>query len=160
MIINNEEFIYILKKELVRITNMQEKEPEFDNWKDAWEYNARKVLDHSSSLSEDELLSYIKQDKSDMFYQIWSAIGNKGTVEKSAIVLLEYLKRNKGKDYELERYHCTEALFKIIGMPDPNCKNELRCRVQWDHKGEQDRQRAIEELRAIIEKKLNDKKRL
>ena len=57
----------------------------------------------------------------------------------------------------LHRYHCSAALFQILGMPDPASENELRKRVQWDHQGEEARQEALLELREIIEAQLNDK---
>lgn len=50
----------------------------------------------------------------------------------------------------LQRYHCAAALFQIVGMPDPNCKNELRQRVQWNHEGEASRQNALLELKETI----------
>ncbi len=54
----------------------------------------------------------------------------------------------------LHRYHCAAALFQIIGQPDPSSKNELRKRVQWDHKGEEARQEALLELKQIIDEKI------
>ncbi|MDP2749526.1 MAG: hypothetical protein Q8O89_01690, partial [Nanoarchaeota archaeon] len=76
-------------------------EPQFDNWKDAWEYRAKEVFDYSMTLSEDELLSYIKENRRDLFMQIWRAIGEKGTIGKSAMVLYDYLKDHPGKDHYL-----------------------------------------------------------
>ena len=87
-------------------------EPQFDNWKDAWEYRAGKMRDALMKASEDELLDAISQGKSDMFFQIWHVIGENGT-QKSISILEDFLKNRKGKDYDLDRFHCEEALKKI-----------------------------------------------
>jgi hypothetical protein len=55
----------------------------------------------------------------------------------------------------LNRYHCSAALFEILGMPDRANENPLRKQVQWDHQGEEARQEALLTLRSIIEKRLN-----
>ena len=56
----------------------------------------------------------------------------------------------------LNRYHCANALFQILGMPDPASQSELRKRVQWDTYGEEARQEALLELKKIIETQLVD----
>ena len=70
------------------------------------------------------------------------------------MVLWRYLQRSPGKPNMLNRYHCSAALFNILGMPDPASENSLRKRVQWDHEGEPARQKALLELKDIIEGQL------
>ena len=67
------------------------------------------------------------------------------------MVLWNYLKRTPGKHNMLNRYHCAAALFQILGRQDPASENSLRKRVQWDHKGEEARQQALLELKALID---------
>jgi len=75
---------------------VEETEPEFDNWKDAWEWNARQT-------------------------QIWTVFQKKGTL-KSALPILEYIKRHSEDEFDLDHFHAAEVLFAILGMPDPNEK--------------------------------------
>ena len=86
------------------------------------------------------------------YYQIWYAIEKKGTLLDSAIVLWEFLRDHPGETNMLNRYHCANALFYIIGLPDPVSKLELHKNVQWDHDGEAARQVALVELRELIER--------
>lgn len=103
----------------------KDNEPEFDNWKDAWESNAKQVQDAFLNLSEAELLEMIKNDQIDMFYQIWGAITQKGTKEKALPILLAYLERNLENYSDLNRYHCLEAIFKICNIKDKLVQNEF-----------------------------------
>ena len=70
------------------------------------------------------------------------------------MVLWRYLQRSPGKPNMLNRYHCSAALFNILGTPDPAVENPLRKRVQWDHESEPARQEALLELRDIIQDQL------
>ena len=96
----------------------------------------------------------VKNARLGKYYQLWRALCTKGTVEKSSIALWEYLRDNPGDDNMLNRYHCSAALFVILGSPDPACKDELRKTVQWDHDGEEVRQEALVVLKEIIAEKL------
>ncbi|MBN1314491.1 MAG: hypothetical protein JXA42_03450 [Anaerolineales bacterium] len=120
------------------------------HWKERWELEAGLEYERLSLLPEHRLLDRIKQNRTDHYYQIWRAIGNKGTIKDAPMILWEYLQQHPGELDMLHRYHCAAALFKILGMPDPNCKNELRQKVQWDHEGENARQNALLELKGII----------
>ena len=95
--------------------------PEFDNRKDAWEYNAGEQLDEFQQKTEDELLDIIKSANRDMYYVIWDALKKKWTREKSWPVLVWVLDQLNDKDLYLERYHICETLFHIFKI-----KNEDR----------------------------------
>jgi len=78
-------------------------------------------------------------------------IGGKATPEAALPVLWTYLQKHAGEPYELSRYHCAAALFQLLGMPDPECDNELRKRAQWNLDGEKERQQALRELKQLIQ---------
>ena len=120
------------------------------HWRERWEYEAGQTRDTLQQLSEDELVDRIQRGDTDSYYQIWHAIAKKGTVEGSARILWEYLRSHPGEYAMLDRYHCAGALFQILGIPDPASKGDLRPRVQWDHDGEEARQKALLELEQIM----------
>ena len=121
------------------------------HWRDRYEYEARRQANAFSKYDEQRLIDRIEKNLLDPYFAIWREIGRKGTIENSAMVLWRYLQRSPGKHNMLNRYHCTAALFRIMGMPDPASENPLRKRVQWDHQGEPARQEALLELKALIE---------
>jgi len=137
----------------------EEEEPQFDNWKDAWEYKAGKTRDVFLTLSEAELLKMIKEDRTDMFYQVWYAIGEKGTRENAVPVLFQYLVDNPGDDYYLDRSHCSNALYKILGIREgKEPEEDVRMRSIIDNEGENTRQEALLELKKLIETKIGHEK--
>jgi hypothetical protein len=136
------------------MTKRRNEELDKMHWRDRYEYESRLKAESLQGLSEDVLVDRIRRNNLDPYFATWRAIGRKGTVERSAMVLWRFLQSNPGKQKMLHRYHCSDALFRIIGAPDPASANELRKRVQWDHEGEAARQEALLELRAIIEAKL------
>ena len=121
------------------------------NWQDIWEQNARQEQEDLSHLTEQELLTRLDNGQIDQYFQIWDAFAEKGTPQSSAIPLWNFLRDNPGEAPMLHRYHCTAALFKILGTPDAESENPLRKSVQWDHKGEPARQKALEKLKRKIE---------
>jgi hypothetical protein len=125
------------------------------HWRDRWEYEARREAQSLKRLSERELLERIQSGNLGRYYSIWRAIGSKGTVWDAAMVLWRFLEANPGENMMHDRYHCAAALFKVLGTPDPAVQNELRRRVQWDNQGEEARQRALAELKEIIQQKLD-----
>ena len=134
---------------------MAQEMPEFTNWKDAWEWHAQQTHTNFSQHTEDELLRKIEQRHYDQFYTIWDALANCGTVEKSAPVLLEVLRREAGESLMLIRYHCAGALFRLLGYPDEPMP-ALRKQVQWDTNGEQARQEALDTLEVLINEHLTE----
>jgi hypothetical protein len=124
------------------------------HWRDRYEYEAQRQGDALRNHDEEQLIARIERGLLDPYFATWRAIGRKGSLENSAMVLWRYLQRSPGKHNMLNRYHCAAALFTILGMPDPASENPLRKRVQWDHEGEPVRQEALLELRAIIEERL------
>jgi hypothetical protein len=108
---------------------MTEAEPQFDNWKDAWEWNAGQAQKAFLEMSEDELLDLIAKDQDDAFYQIWMAIGQKGTCTKAPPILVDFLERRDDECYDLCRYHCIEALFKILKVKDGNIISDFQTRI-------------------------------
>lgn len=124
------------------------------HWKDRYEYEAHREAVSLGNHSEEKLVSRIDRNMLGSYFAVWRAIGKRGTVEGSAMALWRFLQRSPGKARMLHRYHCAEALFRILGMPDPASASELRKSVQWDHKGEEARQEALLELKDIIEAKL------
>ena len=120
------------------------------HWKERWEMEAGFEHERYSLLSEQELLERVEQDRTGLYYTIWRVIGDKGTIQNTPMVLWEYLRAHPGEYYMLQRYHCAAALFKILDMPDPGCNNPLRHSVQWDHHGEDARQKALAELKEMI----------
>jgi hypothetical protein len=124
------------------------------HWRDRYEYEASRQADALRNSDEQQLIARVEKNLLDPYFAVWRAIGKKGTLERSAMVLWRYLQRSPGKHNMLNRYHCAAALFAILGMPDPASDNSLRKRVQWDHEGEPARQEALLELREIIEARL------
>ncbi|HET6443136.1 MAG TPA: hypothetical protein VFI27_01030 [candidate division Zixibacteria bacterium] len=121
------------------------------HWKDRYEYEARQAAESMLGFSEAELIERIRGNRLDPYFAIWRAIGRIGTVQGSALVLWAFLQSNPGEQKMLHRYHCADALFKILELPDPASKNELRERVQWAHQGEEKRLEALLELKGLIE---------
>ena len=119
-------------------------------WREEWEKQAEETYNELDKLPEEELLEMVSQNRSDFFFTIWDVIAKKSSLEKAGLVLWKFLKDNPGEALDLPRYHCAGTLFTLLGMPDPDSQNELRCRVQWAHKGEGKRQEALEELHKII----------
>jgi hypothetical protein len=138
------------------MTKKRKQELDRMHWKDRYEYEARQTAESLQVLGEEELIERIRGNRLDPYFAIWRAIGGKGTLQGSAMVLWNFLQKNPGKQKMLHRYHCADALFKIIGMPDPATKNELRKRVQWAHQGEERRQTALIELKELIQVKIED----
>jgi hypothetical protein len=136
------------------MTRKRKKELDKMHWKDRYEYEARREAESLQGLNEKTLVERIRRNTPDPYFATWRAIGRKGTIEGSALELLDFLQRNPGKHRMLHRYHCAEVLFRILGIPDPASDNEMRKRVQWDHNGEEARQEALLELKAVIETKL------
>ena len=124
------------------------------HWRDRYEYESQRQVEALSDYDEQRLIERIDKNLLDPYFAIWRAIGKKGTVENSAMVLWRYLQRSPGQPNMLNRYHCTAALFNILGIPDPASENPLRKRVQWDHEGEPARQEALLELKDLIEARL------
>jgi len=126
------------------------------HWREGYEYEAKRDAESLDRLSEEKILERIKNRKLGSYFGEWRAIGKKGTLWDSAMVLWDFLQGSPGDPYMLHRYHCSEALFKILGMDDPASESELRRAVQWDHNGEEARQRALLTLKAIIEEKQSE----
>jgi len=131
---------------------MPDEDPQFDNWKDAWEYEAGQARDFCMSLTEDDLLTIIKDGRSDQFFQIWAAIGQKGTKEKSPPVLIDYLEKNPEDVMDLTRYHCLEALFNILKIKNQEQIDDFQNKVsqlsQKKNKGKF--KEGLEELNKLI----------
>ncbi|MDX1613275.1 MAG: hypothetical protein R3300_03135 [Candidatus Promineifilaceae bacterium] len=124
------------------------------HWRERYAYEARRKFEAQRRLSESQLVERIEGDNVDPYFATWRAIARKGTVENAAMALWRYLQRHGGKAKMLHRYHCAAALFQILGQADPASDNPLRRRVQWDHEGEEARQEALLELKALIAARL------
>ena len=124
------------------------------HWRDRWEYEAKREAQNYGKLSERALLERIQKDNLGFHYQIWYEIGKKGTLENSALVLLEFLQQHPGDNNMHHRYHCAGALLKIIYKVDSIPTDETRKKIQWDHEGEEMRQQKLLELQEIILAKL------
>lgn len=124
------------------------------HWRERYAYEAEKAATALKNHSEEQLLERVRNNSLDPYFATWRALAKIGTIEKSAMVMWEFLERSPGKANMLHRYHCAAALFQILNMPDPASQNELRKQVQWDSKGEEARQEALLTLKAIIENKL------
>ena len=124
------------------------------HWRERYEHEAGRQYDMFSRYSEEQLVNRIDKNLLDPYFAIWRAIARKGTVSGSAMALWRFLERSPGKSRMLHRYHCAAALFQILGMPDPSSENELRKSVQWDSHGEEARQKALLDLKKIIEAQL------
>jgi len=104
-------------------------EPQIDNWKDAWEYNAAQTRDALLNYSEDQLLEVIADGRSDMYCQIWHAIREKGTREKAPAVLINYLSECSEEWMDLNRAHCLDSLMKILKIKNQNIIDDFYARV-------------------------------
>jgi hypothetical protein len=119
----------------------ENQEPEFDNWKDAWESNARDANDSLANYTEDQLLEIIANNQSDMYYQIWDVISKKGSKTKAPFVLIKYLEDNPEACMDLSRSHCLDAIFKILKTKNKNIINDFNNRIV---------QMSIEEIDTVI----------
>ena len=127
--------------------------PEFTNWRDAWDWHAEQTRHALQQESDDVLLKRIAAGHYDSYFAIWYVLRDKTTLARAAPVLLAVLRRETGEDNMLTRYHCAAALFHLLGYADEPIP-ELRARAQWDHHGEAARQKAIDELEALIRQRL------
>ncbi len=125
------------------------------HWRDRYTYESGREAESLRRLNEEQLVDRIRRKNLDSYFAIWRAIGQKGTVQGSALVLWDFLQSKPGKRNMLHRYHCAAALFKILDMDDPASESEMRRGVQWDSHGEEARQKKLQELRQIIETKLS-----
>ena len=105
--------------------------PEFNNWKDAWDYHAHESFLEYMEMSEDELLKKIVNWEYDLYYTIWMVIWQKWTIEKSAPVLIKLLENLNDEQLFLERYHITENLFKIMKIEDDDLKWSIVWKNDW-----------------------------
>lgn len=126
------------------------------DWRERYEYEAQREAESLKNHSEEQLIGRVRKNLLDPYFATWRALGKIGTVEKSAMVMWDFLRRSPGKHNMLHRYHCAAALFQILGMPDPASENELRKQVQWDSHGEEARQEALLTLKAIIQARLGN----
>lgn len=120
------------------------------HWRDRWEYEAKREAEEYAKQSEQQLLRQIQNGQLGNYYQIWHEIGKKGTLQNAAIVLLEFLQQYPGDNNMHHRYHCAGALLKIINKRSIVPTDDLRKAIQWDHQGEEERQRRLLELRETI----------
>lgn len=125
------------------------KPEKFNSWQDEYEWHAASTTRSLSRLSEQQLLERIRNRQFDPYFAVWQALRKKGTLRNSAPVCLEVLREESGQQAMLQRYHCTGALFALMGEKE-NPLDDLRKRVQWDHEGEDARQAAINILEAAI----------
>lgn len=126
------------------------------HWRERWEYEANLEAQNFKKISEQNLLNRVIKGNLGNYYQIWHELGRKGTLEKSALVLLQFLQQHPGDNIVLHRYHCAAALLKIIYKVDSIPTDEMRKQIQWDHEGEEMRQQKLLELRQIITDKLDE----
>lgn len=124
------------------------------HWRERWEYEARQEREPLQALDGEALLDRVRQGHTGSYDQIWRVIAQKGSANRSARVLWEFLCSHPGQHADMERYHCAGALFQVLGMPDPASKDDLRPRVQWDREGEEARQQALLELEQIIAERI------
>lgn len=120
------------------------------HWRDRWEYEAKLEADKYSKQPEQKLLRQIQKGQLGNYYQIWYEIGKKGTLQNAALILLEFLQQHPGDSNMLQRYHCAGALLKIVYKEDIVPTDDRRKAIQWDHAGEEERQRKLLELRETI----------
>lgn len=132
--------------------------PDLSNmhWRDRYEYEAQREAESYSRQSEAALLKKVQRGRLGSYYQIWYVLGRKGTLQNAALILLEFLQQHPGEEYMLHRYHCAGALLKIVYKTDISPTDERRKQIQWDHEGEEMRQRRLLELRETILAKLGE----
>ncbi len=120
------------------------------HWKDRWEHESGKELDVFLKLSQKELLERIENGKLGFYMNIWRAIARKGSLKNSWEVLWNFLKDHPGETNMINRYHCANALFILMKMPDPASETDLRRGIQWDHEGEDVRLKALDDLKKSV----------
>lgn len=111
-----------------------------------YEEQSRRLYKQFLEMSEDELIQLIENQKFDSNYQIWRALGDKGS--KKSIRCLFEIVSNLNNQY-LVRYHACAALFKIANINDL----DLLGRVQHGRNQQRkmtNQNEAIEELRSIL----------
>ncbi len=123
----------------------------FNNWKDQWEYEANKSSSNYINKDLKELLKKVENNQVGIFYNIWDVIAQKSSPnDESLQILWEYLRDHPGEKFELDRYHCAAALFKILFPEENEDQKKLRVEVQWDHQGEEKRQKALKKLHKLF----------
>jgi hypothetical protein len=123
-------------------------EPEFSNWKDAWEWHATQTHEDLRTWQPADLLRAADAGHYDAYYTLWSAIRERCTLAEAAPVLLRVIRREAGESLMLIRYHAAGALFGLLGYPDDPLP-VLRARVMWPKGDESARLRACDELEAL-----------
>ncbi|MBX2840528.1 MAG: hypothetical protein KTR26_02055 [Flammeovirgaceae bacterium] len=95
----------------------------FAKFQEDFEKEGEKWSKKYDLMDEDQLLNLIKKGKWDLTYQIWFAIRIKGTVEKSAPVLLNVLLKRFTNF--LHRNHCADALSLLVKIKDDQLKKRV-----------------------------------
>jgi hypothetical protein len=132
---------------------MENTEPEFDNWKDAYEWHSQQSYEQMKQFDEEALVGFAKNGAGGLYFQLWRALGEKGTVKVSAMPLFEYVRDNPGEDAYLDRYHAFEALEKVLERADGKKLSEdekFNCVMQRPDEGS--RQEALNKIKERIEK--------
>jgi hypothetical protein len=154
--------------------------PAFTNWKEAWEWHAEEAAKEMDALPEARLLELIQQREYDPYYQIWHSLAKVGNLATAAPVLLEVLRSEE--DYLILNNAAT-ALLKLMGYDaeaieamhlgeegadEPTGEPELVALhdLFWravsaseelpTAQAEAERLQAVEELAALVQKKLAD----
>jgi hypothetical protein len=123
-------------------------EPEFSNWKDAWEWHATQTHDDLRRWPPADLLRAADAGHYDAYYTLWDAIRERCSLADAAPVLLRVIRREAGDQMMLIRYHAAGALFRLLGAPDEPLP-DLRQRVMWARGNEEGRLQACDELEAL-----------
>jgi hypothetical protein len=119
-------------------------EPEYANWQEAWEAEARGELDALRARPTSELLELVRAGRFGGYFVLWDAIAERSTLDEAGWPLFTVLASDA--DY-LDRYHCADALLKLLG-------GETWEPVQLTAGDEQVRQANLAQLRAELERRI------
>lgn len=119
-------------------------EPEFTNWQDAWEAQARGELDALRARPVAELLGLVRAGRFGGYYVLWDAIAERATLAEAGWALFAVLETDADS---LDRYHCADALLRLLG-------GEAWEPAQLTAGDEQARQAQLAQLRAELERRV------
>lgn len=134
----------------------------YEQFQSSYEQDSDQLFHEFSKLPEDKLLEIITNRLEHKYgiwqgrdnYQIWRAIGIKGT--QQSIQPLFDIVSNLKNDY-LIRYHASDALFRIAGIRDKNIKEKILF-GRDENKNPVDQTEAFRDLEQILKFKITDLK--
>lgn len=117
------------------------------SWREIWEEHAEQERAKQDITPVSELLKQVEQGDYGNYYGIWKAIAKRAKLKQAGWILFAVLERDI--DY-LHRYHCAEALVRLLGRKAPFTAVELSADIP-------ERAANIARLRELLEQRLGSR---